>query len=309
MPPAPTEQTAGKPPGKRGFWPHAQAKPAIPAPALPPGAGWLYGTHAVLAALANPRRRCRRLVVCDAAVGAAIGTAIGTDDADADGAIAAAAASRGIEAEVVERATLDRWLPGSAVHQGLALMADGLPEQGLEVLLDAAPRPPSGRVVALVLDQVTDARNVGAMLRTAAAFGAAAMVVQTRHAPEPWGALAKAASGAVEQVPYLREVNIARALAELRQGGFLVVGLDATAEMTLADALAAGPEAMPQRVALVLGAEDRGLRPNVRDHCARLARLPMADAAAGIAGIDSLNVSVAAGVALYELARAGASGS
>lgn len=189
--------------------------------------------------------------------------------------------------EHVERGRLDHLLGRDVVHQGVALLADLLAPPPLAVVLER-PGP------LLVLDQVSDPRNVGAILRTAAAFGVAGVITQERNAPEETGALAKAASGALETVPLLRAVNIARTLVALKAAGLWVVGLAADAPAL------AGPVFAARRIALVLGSEGEGMRRLTRETC---------DEAAGIAmpgagdGLDSLNVSAAAAVALYELAR------
>ena len=246
----------------------------------PSGAGaggpqWLYGVHAVLAALANPLRHCRRIVLAT------------RSGHDLEARVAAAAGAGRPPAEVRDRRDIERLLPPGAVHQGVALLADPLPEPRLE----AVCRDAATATVVVVLDQATDPRNVGAVLRSAAAFGAVAVVVQRRHAPEITGALAKAASGAVETVPLVRVTNLARAMEDLKEWGFWCVGLDAGARHSIADAGLAG------RVALVLGSEGEGLRRLTRERCDRLVRVPITGA------VESLNLSNAAAIALYELAR------
>ncbi len=270
----------------------AKPMPAKPAPAPPPGGGgarpparsqaphggaaakgglWLYGVHAVAAALRNPARRLRRLVLTE----------------EAEAALAAVAPPPWpVAAERIERSKLDGLLGRDAVHQGVGLLADPLAPPGLAQALER-PGP------VLVLDQVTDPRNVGAILRSAAAFGVAAVIVQDRHAPEETGALAKAASGALEVVPLLRAVNLARTLIALKAAGLWIVGLDAGGPAL------SGPALAQRRVGLVLGAEGEGLRRLTRETCHEIAGLAMP----GL--MESLNVSAAAAVALYELKRAG----
>ncbi|HEY5302094.1 MAG TPA: RNA methyltransferase [Acetobacteraceae bacterium] len=251
----------------------ARPGPRPPAPAsadAPRGTVWLYGQHAVAAALANPARRLRRLMVTEEAA-ATLGERLGQPWA--------------IAPERVERARLDQLLGRDVVHQGLALLADPLATPTLQHALER-----SGPL--LVLDQVSDPRNVGAILRCAAAFGAAAVITQDRNAPEETGALAKAASGALETVPLMRAVNIARTLVALKAANLWVVGLDAGGSGTLS-----GPSLAGRRIALVLGAEGTGLRRLTRETC---------DEVAGLATrrvMESLNVAAAAAVALYELTR------
>ena len=180
-------------------------------------------------------------------------------------------------------ADLGRLVPGDAPHQGVVIEVEPLEDVWLDDLFADAP----ARSVLLVLDQVTDPHNVGAILRSAAAFGAIGIVTQDRHSPPESGALAKAASGALEVVPWVRTVNLARALDDVAEAGFWRIGLAGDAEMELKDALG------PQRVALVLGAEGPGMRPNTREHCDALAKLPITR------NVESLNVSNAAAVALY----------
>jgi 23S rRNA (guanosine2251-2'-O)-methyltransferase len=180
-------------------------------------------------------------------------------------------------------ADLGRLVPSDAPHQGVVIEVEPLEDIWLGDILSAAPE----RAVLLVLDQVTDPHNIGAILRTAAAFGAIGIVTQDRHSPPEGGVIAKAASGALERMPWARVVNLARALDEIAEAGFWRIGLAGDAEMELKEALG------PQRVALVLGAEGPGMRHNTREHCDAVARLPISDA------VESLNVSNATAIALY----------
>ncbi|CAA7625400.1 rRNA methylase [Candidatus Terasakiella magnetica] len=238
------------------------------------GAFWIYGTHAVYAALDNPQRKIRRLIATSEAAKTLADTRRQT---------------RAVEP--VERIEIDRQLPPGAVHQGLAALVEPLPGMGIEDVARSASMRDSAVVV--ILDQVTDPHNVGAILRSAAAFGAMAVIVPDRHAPEETGALAKSASGALERMPLVRVTNVVRALDELKTAGFWTAGLAADAPKTLAEAKLSG------RVALVLGAEGEGLRRLTREHCDHLVRLPMTGE------MESLNVSNAAAIALYEVARGG----
>jgi 23S rRNA (guanosine2251-2'-O)-methyltransferase len=223
-----------------------------------------WGRHAVAAALDNPDRRVLR----------AWATREG-------------AALMNFPPEVpitfADVADLGRLVPNDAPHQGLVIEVDPLEDMWLADVLGDAPE----KAILLVLDQVTDPHNVGAIFRSAAAFGAIGIVTQDRHSPTEGGVLAKAASGALERVPWIRVVNLARALEEIAQAGFWRIGLAGDAEIDLKDALG------PPRVALVLGAEGPGMRANTREHSDALARLPIGEA------VESLNVSNAAAIALY----------
>lgn len=188
-----------------------------------------------------------------------------------------------VSVTLADVADLARLVPADAPHQGVVIEVEPLEEVWLDGLLADS----SDQAVLLVLDQVTDPHNVGAILRSAAAFGAIGIVTQDRHSPPESGALAKAASGALERVPWARVVNLARALDEIGEAGFWRIGLTGQAEAELKNALG------PKKVALVLGAEGAGLRVNTREHCDALARLPINDA------VESLNVSNAAAIALY----------
>ncbi len=223
-----------------------------------------WGMHAVAAALDNPDRKVLRAWATREAAGFM-------------------QFPKDMPVTLAEAPDLGRLVPSDAPHQGVVIEVEPLDDAWLDDVLGDAPE----RAVLLVLDQVTDPHNVGAILRTAAAFGAVAIVTQDRHSPPESGALAKAASGALERVPWVRVVNLARALEQIGEAGFWRIGLAGEAETDLKDALG------PPRVALVLGAEGPGMRQNTREHCDALARLPITDA------IESLNVSNATAVALY----------
>lgn len=224
---------------------------------------WIYGLHPVLAALANPRREIRRLVATPNALAR----------------LAAAGAELGLTPEESTPRGLDRILGGEAVHQGVAIEVAPLEPVAIDALTEAR--------LVLVLDQITDPHNVGAILRSALAFGANAVVTTRRHAPAETGVLAKAASGALDRLAVVEVQNLARALEELRGLGFTTIGLDSAAE-TAIEAAVTG-----ERIALVLGAEGKGLRRLTRDTCDVVARL------ATPGPLASLNVSNAAVLALY----------
>jgi 23S rRNA (guanosine2251-2'-O)-methyltransferase len=250
----------------------APARPSA-APSHAGGAYWVYGYHPVTMALRNPTRRIRRLAATAASLPELTG------DRRAEPVI-----------ERLDPAALAALLPAGAVHQGLAALVDPLPMVDLPDLIEDSADDPSARLI--VLDQVTDPQNVGAILRSAAAFGATGLILTERHAAPESGVLAKAASGALDHLPLVRVVNLARAIEAIKHAGFWALGLAGEAEATIAEANPAG------RVALVLGAEGSGLRRLTREHCDQLVRLPTAGP------IDQLNVSNAAAVALYELVRA-----
>lgn len=229
----------------------------------PGGPVILYGWHTVEAALKNPARRIRRLFATENAMRRL------ADDG----------VTPSLEPEIVRPDAIAARLGPDAVHQGLLAEAEPLPSPALEDLAATA--------MVLVLDQITDPHNVGAILRSAAAFGVTAVVTTARHSPEATGVLAKSASGALEHVPIVIVTNLARALEALRESGFLLVGLDSEGTTDLA----AAPLRLP--LALVLGAEGKGLRQLTRQTCDLVARLDLPGA------IKSLNVSNAAALGIY----------
>lgn len=230
--------------------------------------GWIWGWHAVEAALANGEREAPAKVL-----------------ATAERAERIKALHPRLPVQVMENGDIARHLPLGAAHQGVAVQTPALEGVALEELAD----PASGFL--LMLDQVTDPQNVGAIFRSAAAFGARGVILQDRHAPQLGGALAKAAAGAIEQVPAARVVNLARALDKLTDLGWLIVGLSGDSDTALENALDGRP------AVLVMGSEGEGMRRLIGEHCDILARIPMPG------GFESLNVASAAAIALYEASR------
>jgi len=223
----------------------------------------LYGWHTVTAALANPRRRIRKLLLTENAARRLTEEAIDTR----------------VTPEIVRPSLIDQRLGPDAVHQGLLAETDPLASPDIDTLAEAG--------IVLVLDQITDPHNVGAIMRSAAAFAVKAIVTTARHSPEATGVLAKSASGALELVPLVTVQNLARALTEMNERGFMTVGLDSEGDENL------GAVPLRQPLALVLGAEGKGLRQLTRETCSVVARLDLPGE------IKSLNVSNAAALALY----------
>lgn len=276
-------KTGKKPPRKGGFegprdggWSPSggrsrapEGRPAGPRAKADPD-NFVWGRHPVLAALANPAR---------AGKGRLFATPDRAAELERDGAAA------GRDVEIVEGRELERMLPPGAAHQGVVFKV--APLEG--VSLDELAEPAEGLLV--MLDQLTDPQNVGAIFRSALAFGAKGVIVQERHSPALAGALAKASAGAIERLPCARVVNLSRALERLADAGWRAVGLDGSSDATLEEALDGSP------TVLVMGSEGEGIRRLVAEHCDALARIPMPG------GFESLNVSNAAAIALYEAAR------
>lgn len=234
-----------------------------------PGEGWIWGRHAVFAALQNPDRQVTRLIITNE--------------------ISDLPEKPGVTAERVARDMIESLLPPDAVHQGMAVQTPPLPDKALEDIIDGTAA--LDRAVVVVLDQVTDPHNVGAVIRSAAVFGAKAVIMQDRHAPPVSGTLAKASSGGIETVPLVRVVNLSRALDMLKEAGFWCLGFDSDESVPLDSVKPEG------KLAVVLGAEGPGLRRLTRDSCDRMVRITAEGAFA------SLNVSNAAAIALYALTR------
>lgn len=229
----------------------------------------LFGTHAVCEALQNPARKLKKLYATQQAL-----DQLGQKNIKSS-----------VPSQIVDKNDLDRSFPPNTVHQGLALDCEPLDDVMLQDLIISAEQ--HGRSVLLMLDQVTDPHNVGAILRSACAFGVDGIIMQKKHAPELTGALAKIACGAVEHVPVAYETNLTRSLESLQEAGFFAIGLDERGEEEISTFKA------PDKCVLVLGAEGPGIRRLVKEQCDSLVRLPMHGP------MPSINVSNAAAIALY----------
>ena len=230
---------------------------------------WLWGWHTVLAALENPRRSPAKRLLATPERAALLKGRHGAS----------------LAIETADSQAIARMVPAGSSHQGVALRIPLIEPASLEGLAGEA------RGFLIMLDQVTDPMNVGAIFRSAAAFGARGVILQDRHAPALAGALAKAAAGAIDKIPHAREINLSRALERLEALGWRAVGLDAGAPGSLAEVLDGAP------TVLVMGAEGDGMRRLVREHCDAVARIPLPG------GFESLNVAAAAAVAMYEVSR------
>lgn len=229
----------------------------------------LYGRHAVVSALQNPNRRITKLVCT------------------AENAAFFSRQYPQLQIETVEKREIDKILPLDAVHQGLALYCSPLNGWTIEDLCLAAENIDDCRV--LILDQVTDPQNIGAIIRSCAAFGVTALVVQDKNSPQESGAMAKAAAGTIENLPVIRVTNLSRAIEILKKYGFWVVGMDGYAKQTVDKMNKSGKNA------IVMGSEGSGMRRLVEESCDMTVKLPISEK------VESLNVSTAAAIVLYEL--------
>lgn len=238
------------------------------APSLPGGDYWIFGNHAVICALQNSKRTIKRILLTK----------------NSATRLSPALFKGQVDPQIVDRSEIDGLVGEDSVHQGMAVLTTLLPHAAIEDIAKNA----SDQSRVLILDQVTDPHNVGAILRSAAIFGAEAVILQDRNAPPETGVLAKSASGALEEVPLVRVSNLSRAIDYLKQMGFWSVGFASDAPGTL------GKTKLDGKLALVMGAEGDGMRRLTRDNCDILLSIPMAEN-----NVGSLNVSNAAAIALY----------
>lgn len=231
---------------------------------------WIYGTHAVMAALNNPQRHCHRLCTLDN---------LGSSQYE-----------KHLRVEQVDQRFFKNLFGDHAVHQGIALEVEPLPSLDIYEILDSVKEEPS--VLFAMLDQVTDPHNVGAILRSAATFGIKALIVPEHSTPTLASpVLAKTASGALEHVPMIEIVNLNKTIEALKKNDFWIIGLDEEGQKTIAQ------EDLKGRYVLVIGAEGKGLRRLVCESCDLLLKLPTSP------DFTTLNVSNAAAIAFYEFYR------
>ena len=234
------------------------------------GTFWIYGHHAVMAAIFNPNRNKLLLKM--------------TKEAALDKAV-----TKEIPSQIVTRNEIEALLPLGAVHQGLALQVKPLLSLNLDELLNQTKN--QEKTVILMLDQVTDPHNIGAILRSAAAFEAAGVILPDANAPEESGTLAKSACGGLEIVPLIRVSNLVRSIETLKKAGFWIIGMDGTAEKTMAQ------DQLPTKAVFILGSEGDGMRRLTAENCDYMLKLPISNK------MESLNVSNAAAITLYEFNR------
>lgn len=231
----------------------------------------IYGRHAVISALKNPNRNILKLVI----------TAENKQEIDRLGMV--------LPISVVDRKDFSKFLPEDAVHQGFALFCSRL--DSVDILDLIALAEDKQRCHILILDQVTDPQNIGAIIRSCAAFGTLGLVVQDKNSPLESGAMDKAAAGTIEFVPIARVTNLSRAIEQLKDNGFWVMGMDGYADVTIDKVNKNG------KTAIVMGSEGKGMRRLVQENCDTSVKLPISP------NVESLNVSTAAAIALYELSK------
>ena len=236
----------------------------------------LYGRHAVTAALNNPERKIIKLLCT-------------TENAPEAKKICANRGLPETTVNIVDRREIDRILPRDAVHQGFALYCSELPEYSLEDICILAENQPNCHL--LILDQVTDPQNIGAIIRSCVAFNALALIMQDKNSPTETGAMVKATAGTIEHLPICRVTNLSRAIKQLKDAGFWTVGMDGYAQTTIDKMNKSG------KIALIMGSEGKGMRRLVEENCDTTVRLPISDK------VESLNVSTAAAIALYEVSK------
>lgn len=231
----------------------------------------LYGRHPVLAALNNPERRITKLVCT-------------LETADE---LRPLAQNRGLTLNVTERREIDKMLPPDSVHQGMAAYCSELPAYNLEEICDMAAT--QDKCHLLILDQVTDPQNIGAIIRSCVAFNTLALIMQDKNSPAESGAMAKASAGMIEQLPLCRVTNLSRAIERLKEAGFWIIGMDGYAKTTISEMNKSG------KTAIIMGSEGKGMRRLVEESCDAAVRLPISEK------VESLNVSTAAAIVLYEM--------